>query len=242
MANDENGTSLLILTTESLEGPIKKPDIPKLFVADNRVKKQLAKIDSTTETQLVVASDGVIYAPESTFSIYFATDKAGGAFIFDNQIPDASKIVVDGIEYAHSSEVVGLLDRKSQEVRDTDKSAKLGYSRDSLINAGQSHHAEAVRRQLDCLTTKSLPKLGTMRGGDVDEITGEPLRAGSEFHHTLHKNLHTNPFDAIDPAKGLRLNKETHKEVHRQKIMTNAELEEFRRKLQVARVTEDKDE
>lgn len=236
MPNEENSTSLLILTTEPLEGPIKKPETPAIFENDERVKKQLAKVNKVTVTQLVVASDGGVYAPEQSFPTYFDTDKAGGAFIFDNQISDADKIVVDNVAFAHTSAMIGLLDRKSQEVPDTDKSEKLRFSRDTLVNAGQSHHAESVRRKRDCFIDKTLPKLGALRGGNSDEITGEPLRQGSEFHHTLHKALHTSPLDVVDPTKGKRLNKETHKEVHRRKIMTEEELEAYRKEVQAAKI------
>ena len=90
------------------------------------------------------------------------------------------------------------------------------YTRDSLIRIGDSDQAEAVRRKLDTHTSKELPK--------SDEITGEPLGKNAAFHHSNEKELFTDPVDVLDENKGINVNNDTHKEIHKQNTRTADEL------------------
>lgn len=63
------------------------------------------------------------------------------------------------------------------------------------------------------------------RGSEVDEITGEPLRKGSAFHHEYEKELYTDPVFVLDETKGRNVNRSTHKEIHKRNIRTSEELE-----------------
>lgn len=87
-----------------------------------------------------------------------------------------------------------------------------------------SDQAEAIRRKLDTHTSKELPKLKKQRGTKNDEITGEPLRKNSAFHHSNEKELFTDPVDVLDENKGINVNFDTHKEIHKQNIRTKEEL------------------
>ena len=98
------------------------------------------------------------------------------------------------------------------------------YTRDSLIRIGDSDQAEAVRRKLDTHTSKELPKLKKQRGIKNDEITGEPLGKNVAFHHSNEKEFFTEPVDVLDENKGINVNNDTHKEIHKQNTRTADEL------------------
>ena len=165
-----------------------------------------------------LGTNGVVYVSEDSFPTIFQTTKPKAAYIFENQIPDSDKRNFNGKSYAHSSSVVGLADKKSQEVRDAEKQALLQYARDSLINVSDSPEAQDMRRKVDSFTNKELPKLREARGINVDEVTGEPRKKGFAFHHLNPKELHTDPEDVLDPNKGRNLNHETHIDVHKNNI------------------------
>ena len=93
-----------------------------------------------------------------------------------------------------------------------------------MIRIGDSDQAEAVRRKLDTYTSKELPKLKNQRGTKNDEITGEPLGKNAAFHHSNEKELFTDTVDVLDENKGINVNNDTHKEIHKQNIRTEVEL------------------
>ena len=53
-----------------------------------------------------------------------------------------------------------------------------------------------------------------------DEIIGEILGKNSAFHHLNEKELFTDPVDVLDENKGINVNADTHKEIHKQNIRT----------------------
>lgn len=206
--------------------PITKADYEKPKKGNALVREEkYEKIDNACENSVVLANTGVAYVGENAFPKLFGTNANDGTYIFDNQIPDSEKKSFADKEYAHSSAVVGLLDKKAQEVRDAEKQALLRYGRDTLININDSPTAEKQRRQFDSFASKEQKKLRDQRGGSVDEITGEPLEDNHEFHHTKKKSIHTDPEALIDPDQGRKVNRDTHKEIHRQNIVDEKQLE-----------------
>lgn len=179
------------------------------------------KVDKTCQEEVFLSNDGNVYVPQDSMNTIFNTTKKKGRFIYDNQLDDEDKRTINGVNAIKSSDVVGLLDKRSHETRDADLDR---YTRDSLIRIGDSDQAEAVRRKLDTHTSKELPKLKKQRGIKNDEITGEPLRKNSAFHHLDEKELFTDPVDVLDENKGINVNFDTHKEIHKQNIRTKEEL------------------
>jgi hypothetical protein len=220
---DEKSTSRLPVTLKPVDFDYKKPE-RRNELTDH---KKFDKIDSKVGELIKLGTNGVTYVGEESFSSIFQTTKPKAGFIFENQIPDADKRTFDGKNYAHSSAVVGLADKKSQEVRDAEKQALLQYSRDSLINIADSAEAQNMRRKVDSFTNKELPKLRKARGVNVDEVTGEGSKKGFAFHHVNPKELHTDPEDVLDPTKGRNLNPETHADVHRKNINSEALFDKY---------------
>ena len=182
------------------------------------------KVDKTCQEEVFLSNDGNVYVPQDSMNTIFNTTKKKGRFIYDNQLDDEDKRTINGVNAIKSSSVVGLLDKRSQETRDAEDADLDRYTRDTLIRIGDSDQAEAVRRKLDTHTSKELPKLKKQRGTKNDEITGEPLRKNSAFHHSDEKELFTDPVDVIDENKGINVNFDTHKEIHKQNIRTKKEL------------------
>lgn len=188
------------------------------------------KVDACVSDTVKLGTNGVLYVSEDAFATLFQTTKPKAAYIFENQISDDDKRNIDGQAYAHSSAVVGLADRKAQEVRDADKQALLQYSRDTLIVIADSPQAQDMRRKVDTLTSKVLPLLRDQRGVNVDEVTGQEKKPGFAFHHVNPKELHTNPEDVVDPSKGRNLNPQTHKTVHKENINDEKQFEDFKQR------------
>lgn len=182
------------------------------------------KVDKTCQEEVFLSNDGNVYVPQDSMNTIFNTTKKKGRFIYDNQLDDEDKRTINGVNAIKSSSVVGLLEKRSQETRDAEDADLDRYTRDTLIRIGDSDQAEAVRRKLDTHTSKELPKLKKQRGTKNDEITGEPLRKNSAFHHSDEKELFTDPVDVLDENKGINVNFDTHKEIHKQNIRTKKEL------------------
>lgn len=221
---DEKSTSRLPVSLKPVDFNYKKPERRNELTA----QKKYDKIDSSVGDLVKLGTNGVVYVDEDAFSTIFQTTKPKAGYIFENQIPDSDKKNFDGKSYAHSSAVVGLADKKSQEVRDAEKQALLQYARDSLINVSDSPEAQDMRRKVDSFTSKELPKLRDARGVNVDEVTGEDRKKGFAFHHVNPKELHTDPEAVLDPGKGRNLNHETHTDVHRKNINDEAQFEKYK--------------
>lgn len=226
MLNDneqKNSTSKLPVTLRPIDFEYKKPEKRNELTEP----KKYDKIDSEILESVNIGTNGVAYVEEGAFSTIFQTTKAKAAFIFENQIQDADKKNFGGKNYAHSSSVVGLADKKAQEVRDAEKQALLQYSRDSLLNVSDSPEVQDMRRKVDSFTSKSLPKLRDQRGVNTDEVTGEKREKGFAFHHVKPKELHTDPEDVLDPTMGRNLNPKTHADVHRKNINNEEQFERY---------------
>lgn len=176
------------------------------------------KVDKVCQEEVFLSNDGNVYVPQDSMNTIFNTTKKRGQFIYDNQLDDEDKRNFNGVSAIKSSGVVGLLDKRSHETRDAEDADLDRYTRDSLIRIGDSDQAETVRRKLDTHTSKELPKLKKQRGTKYDEITGEPLGKNSAFHHLNEKELFTDPVDVLDENRGINVNLDTHKKIHKQGI------------------------
>lgn len=224
MPNDEKPRgSNLPVTLKDVDKNYKKPEKRNDLIPSEKYDK----VDENVGELVKLGTNGVTYVSEDAFSTLFQTTKPKAGYIFENQIDDKSKRNIDGTDYAHSSAVVGLLDKKSQEVRDAEKQAVLQYGRDSLINVSDSDQAQNIRRQVDSFTNKTLPKLRKQRGVEHDEVTGEPPEKGFAFHHSNPKELHTDPEDVVDPSKGKNVNPTNHSDIHRNNVNDESQLEEY---------------
>ncbi|WP_143219513.1 hypothetical protein [Achromobacter xylosoxidans] len=219
-------TSNLPVTLKPINSNYAKPERRNELTNSDKYEK----IDTCVSDTVKLGTNGVVYVSEDAFATMFQTTKPKAAYIFEHQISDDDKRNIDGQAYAHSSAVVGLADRKAQEVRDADKQALLQYSRDTLIVIADSPQAQDMRRKVDTLTSKVLPLLRDQRGVNVDEVTGQEKKPGFAFHHVNPKELHTNPEDVVDPSKGRNLNPQTHKTVHKENVNDEQQFEAFKQR------------
>lgn len=209
------------LTTVPLkQGAYEKPERTN----PNIPSRKYDKVDQACEsTQL--GNDGNAYIPEESMPGLLGKKKAESRYIVDNKISDDDKVNINNQPMINTSGVVDYLDRNSHQTRNPEEADLNRYGRDSLTSIGDSDQAEAIRRKVDAHVNKELPKLRKERGIDIDEITGEPLGAGAAFHHKNSKAIYNNPFEVIDPDKGINVNKDTHDEIHRRGIIDENELE-----------------
>ena len=227
MANNEDSSKSRL--------PVLLKDVDKTYRAPERrndlvPRKKYDALDKTVVSEVKLGTNGVAYVGEDAIPALFQLTPAKAAYIFENQLPSEGKRNFNGKNYAHSADVVGLLDKKAQEVRNADTQALLQYSRDSLLNISDSAQAQDLRRKCDTLTARELPKLRKARGGEIDELSGKALGPGAAFHHVNPKEIHTDPEGALNPDKGRNLNTDSHKEVHRQGLNDEAQFEAYKAK------------
>lgn len=228
MPNDDDQTkSKLPVILNDVVPSYKKPERRNQLVESEKYDE----LDTVADETVKIGTNGVAYVGSEAFPALFQLSKAKGEYVFDNQIPDKDKRSVGDRRYAHSSAVVGLLDKKVQEVRDAGKQALLQYSRDTLLSISDSSQAQDLRRKCDSFTDRELPKLRKQRGGASDELTGEPLKKGAAFHHVNPKEIHTDPEDVLNPSKGRNLNAENHKEVHRKRAFDEEAFESIKKEI-----------
>ncbi len=214
MASDERSGSRLPVILIPLKPSYEKPERRNHLVPS----ESYDKIDATTVSHGKMGTDGRLWVGENAFPGLLGLSPPKAAYVFENQIQASDKLEDGGDSYAHSSAVVALLDKKSQETTNADTQAKLQYARDTLINASDSDQAQNLRRKRDTFTDRELPKLRKARGGSIDELTGEPLGPGAAFHHVQPREIHTSPEDALDPGMGRLLNRDSHIEVHKEGV------------------------
>ena len=126
---EENGSRLPVILKD-VKNEYTKPEKRNDFVPEEKYNV----IDEAASTHVKLGTNGVAYVSEEAIPELFQLSKAKAAYVYENQIPDADKRNFGEKSYAHSAAVVGLLDKKAQEVRNSDTQALLQYSRDSLIN------------------------------------------------------------------------------------------------------------
>ncbi|MDR5586056.1 hypothetical protein [Clostridium aquiflavi] len=193
--------------------------------------KKYDKIDKECSENVFLSNDGNVYIPVKSVPTIINQQKKRANYIIDNIISDADKRNIAGQEVINSAGINYYLDKNSHQTRDAEDAELNRYARNHLIGIGDSDQAEAIRRQLDTHTNKELPKLKKQRGSDVDEITGEPLEKKAAFHHSNEKEIFNYPNDVLDPEKGINVNDETHKEIHRLNIMDSETLEKNKEKI-----------
>ena len=206
--------------------PLKKGAYEKpKRVNQNIPKVKYDKVDDACESTMI-GNDGNIYIPEEKMPGILGKKNPETKYIVDNKVPDKDKVNVNNKNMINTAGVVGYLERNSHQTRDVDEADLNRYSRDSLIRIGDSDQAEAERRRIDTKVKKELPRLKHKRNVSFDEITGEPLEQNAAFHHKNNKAIDNNANDVINPDKGIVVNTDTHKEIHRRKIMDENQLEE----------------
>ena len=159
------------------------------------------------------------YLVKNIDEIFFELSNSIGALMKINkeiQYIDGTKLEADAGKYTfvYKTRIINARKKLWQKISDSIADIRIG----------DSDQAEAVRRKLDTHTSKELPKLKKQRGIKNDEITGEPLGKNAAFHHSNEKELFTDPVDVLDENKGINVNNDTHKEIHKQNIRTADEL------------------
>lgn len=64
------------------------------------------KVDKTCQEEVFLSNDGNVYVPQKSMNTIFNTTKKKGRFIYDNQLDDEDKRVINGTNTIKSSEVV----------------------------------------------------------------------------------------------------------------------------------------
>lgn len=198
--------------------PYEKPEHSNFFVPD----EEYEKVDKAIARGVVITDAGTTLVDEKALPDMLGESEKDTRFIVDNKIPDSKKISIDKELYIKSGAVLDETHTRAEEHSDASKRAKNRYTEESIINISKSPEAKAQKGDFEDYAKKQEKKLSQKRqlrnNVKNDEITGELLKGKGDFHHKNKKTIYPDPVDRLDITKGVIVNKETHKDIHKNGI------------------------
>ena len=99
-----------------------------------------------------------------------------------------------------------------------------------LNNMSLKTHNEIASKGKD-FAKKKEKNLGKTRKKEnnisSDEVTGEPMEGNGDFHHKNKKTIYTDPVQRLNPNKGILVNKQTHRDIHKNNINNEEDLNKY---------------
>lgn len=144
------------------------------------------------------------------------------------KIKNYDKITINGELFINSATIVEFLIRKSVGIPNNDI---LSSIIDILVKIQKDKVVQGQREKYNRQIKEQLAKLGRTRieekGVINDELTGELLKKGYEFHHIRARSISGNKRYQLDIELGLVINKKTHKAITAEGIVDEDELYQF---------------
>lgn len=188
---------------------------PSKNVEANIVKR----IQDTVKAECVMLSKtGETYiSKEGVRKILFTDNPGVNKFINDLDQEEIKKI--NGKQMIPTPEVNKELSKRIQEPREQQERENLKYSEQCVNSFRDNSDAEKRRTLEEEKIQRDLPsftkKLKAKNNITNDELTDEPLEDGAEAHHIERRA--DSPTQALNPDNIVYVNKNTHKEIHRDK-------------------------
>ena len=204
-----------------------KPNHPNNLVD----KEEYKKIDMAIATSVALTNAGTNLVSENALPELLAETKKDTMYIVDNEISDDAKVSVGGEKFIKSGAVIEKAHTRSEEHPDAMKRAKNSYSAQSLISISNSESVKAQKGDFEDFAKKKEKNLGKTRKKEnnisSDEVTGEPLEGNGDFHHKNKKTIYTDPVQRLNPNKGILVNKQTHRDIHKNNINNEEDLNKY---------------
>ena len=201
-----------------------KPNHPNDFVDE----EEYNKIDTALSTSVALTNAGTTLVSEDALPELLAETKKDTMYIVDNEISDEAKVSIGGGKFIKSGAVIEKAHTRSEEHPDAMKRAKNSYSAQSLINISKSETVKAQKGDFEDFAKKKEKNLGKTRKKEnnisSDEVTGEPLEGNGDFHHKNKKTIYTDPVQRLNPNKGILVNKQTHRDIHKSNVNNEKDL------------------
>lgn len=227
----DNGFQLSIVK-KAKDINYEKPNHPNNLVNE----EEYNKIDTALSISVALTNAGTTLVSEDVLPVLLAETKNDTRYIIDNEIPDDAKMSIGGVNYIKSGTVIEKAHTRSEEHPDAMKRAKNSYSAQSLINISKSEAVKAQKGDFEDYAKKKEKNLGKKRKNinniSSDEVTGEPLEGNGDFHHKNKKTIYTDPVQRLNPDKGILVNKETHKDIHKNNVNNEEDLNTYIKKRQ----------
>lgn len=207
-----------------------KPSYPNNFIDEVEYKK----IDDTLSNAVALTNAGTTIVREDALPNLFVENKKDTRYIVDNKISDSEKLTINSEKYIKSGAVLSETHTRSEEHPDATKRAKNSYVSQSLVNISKSAETKAQKGDYEDFAKKEEKKLGKTRKRknniSKDEVTGEPLEGGGDFHHANKKTLYPDPVQRLNPDKGIVIKRKTHIDIHKKNINNEKELTDYIKK------------
>lgn len=204
-----------------------KPKHPNNLVKE----EEYDKIDTAIANSVALTNAGTTLVSEDALPELLAESKKDTRFIVDNEISDSAKMSINGVKYIKSGAVIEKAHTRSEEHPDAMKRAKNSYSEQSLVNISKSESVKAQKGDFEDYAKKIEKNLGKRRKkeNDIssDEVTGEPLEGNGDFHHKNKKTIYTDPVQRLNTDGGILVNKETHKDIHKNNVNNEEALNKY---------------
>ena len=193
--------------------------------------KKYDEIDDTVESNVAVTNAGTTIVNEEALSKLLGESKKDTRYITDNKIPDSDKVEINGKKYIKAPAVIKENLSRYEEHPNAEKRATNLYSATTLKNIMESSDVKAQKGDFEDYAQKQEKQLGDKRikqyGITCDEVTGAPLNQTKDFHHKNKKTIHTDPEQRLDPNKGVIVNQDTHRKIHKQNINDEKQLNDY---------------
>ena len=204
-----------------------KPNHPNDFVDE----EEYNKIDTALATSVALTNAGTTLVSEEALPELLAETKKDTMYIVDNEISDEPKVSIGGGKFIKSGAVIEKAHTRSEEHPDAMKRAKNSYSAQSLVNISKSEAVKAQKGDFEDFAKKKEKNLGKTRKKEnnisSDEVTGEPLEGNGDFHHKNKKTIYTDPVQRLNPNKGILVNKQTHRDIHKSNVNNEEDLNKY---------------
>ncbi len=198
-----------------------EPEITNEKANKNTVKT----ISNAWKDATIVDNQGWLWVRCDKLHTILRTNKSNANYVV-MQIPDKYIKCMNGKNYVRGFVVISLISKYIEENGVGTKGTYLEVSRTYYDTILASDKVKLIRLEYDNVMKGQRKKLKNRRKKkykiEFDELTGEPLRNGSEFSHIRSVAMFKHLCDVVD--NGLVVNKETHRIITEKGINDEEEL------------------
>jgi len=202
----------------------------KFNTPNEEIKKEGELTRKKLKSDSSYTSDGKVWINKKTLPHLLATDTKAANMIY-NDLEKDDKFENGKTKNISMEAVQKEVSKRSQEPRDTLQRERLKDSELCLIALRDAPELEKIRELQESKIRRELPKVKAKRIKleSVDAITKEPLK-NPEVHHK--DRVADKPRKALDSDNLAVVNKETHRDIHRNNHDTAEEFKKLVKKNQ----------
>ncbi len=204
--------------------------LKKLKVEPSKPRKEIEEFGEKAKKSLIdngiYTSNGEVFIAKVSIPSLLATDSKGANIVYTNQ-ENKDKFVDGKNKYISLPAMQKEISTRIQQPRDTIQKERLKYSEELIKNVRDAEELEKIRELEESRIRKELSskKKAKLKKEEVDDITKEKL-INPDVHHKIR--VADDPTKALDEDNLVALNRDTHKDVHRNNADTPESYEKYK--------------